>query len=428
LVKTANQAAQTTISLLEDLFQETRIRNFAVRLWDGTLWQPQPVEQPTFTLVLQHPGALRNMFLPPTEINWAEGYIYNDFDIEGNIDDMFPFAMQFLYKKWGPVEQMRYGARLLSLPKEGQLRTKDPTLKLKGSLHSRERDRQAVMYHYDQSNEFYSFILDSRMIYTGAYFAAPDEDLETAQERKLEYLCRKLGLRPGERVLDIGCGWGAFSIYAAQHYGVETYGVTLSPRQAEFAQKRIREEGLTDRCRVEVRDYRDVGGSNEYDKVASIGMFEHVGKKLLPSYFKQAWQLLKPGGVMLNHGISSTIDLQSNSGATFANRYVFPDGEMVPITTALCIAEEAGFEIRDLECIREHYTLTSRMWTRNLEAHAAEASAATSEEVYRIWRLLLSGLAYTCEIGRNTVYQALLVKPDEDGHCHLPLTRAGWYQ
>jgi cyclopropane-fatty-acyl-phospholipid synthase len=427
-VKTADRAVQTTLSLLEDLLQETRIRSFAIRLWDGTLWQPRPVEQPTFTLVLQHPGALRNMFLPPTEINWAEAYIYNDFDIEGNINDLLPFAMQFMYKKWGPVEQIRYGTRLLSLPKGGLPRSKDPTLKLKGLLHSKERDRQAVTYHYDQSNEFYSLILDSRMTYTGAYFAAPDEDLETAQERKLEYLCRKLGLRPGERVLDIGCGWGAFSIYAAQHYDVETYGMTLSPRQAEFAQKRIREEGLTDRCRVEVRDYRDVGGSNEYDKVASIGMFEHVGKKQLPSYFKQAWQLLKPGGVMLNHGVSSTTDLQSDTGATFANRYVFPDGEMVPITTALCIAEEVGFEIRDLECIREHYTLTSRLWLRRLEAHAAEASAATSEEIYRIWRLMLTGLAYTCEIGRNTVYQALLAKPDEDGNCHLPLTRAGWYQ
>src|SRR5919197_1041482 len=145
-MKTTDQAVQTTLSLLEDLFQETQFRSFAVRLWDGTLWQHQPVEQPTFTLVLQHPGALRNMFLPPTELNWAEAYIYNDYDVEGPIYDGFPFAMQFMYKKWGPIEQMRYGARLLSLPKGGQPRSQDPTLKLKGSQHSKDRDRQVVTY------------------------------------------------------------------------------------------------------------------------------------------------------------------------------------------------------------------------------------------------------------------------------------------
>jgi cyclopropane-fatty-acyl-phospholipid synthase len=157
-------------------------------------------------------------------------------------------------------------------------------------------------------------------------------------------------------------------------------------------------------------------------------MFEHVGEKLLQGYFKQAWQLLKPGGLMLNHGISSTIDLQHNDEANFANRYVFPDGEMVPITTTTRIMEQTGFEIRDLECIREQYTLTSLHWLRRLEAHAAEARTVTSEEVYRIWRLMLAGLAYTCEVGRNSVYQTVLVKPDEHGHANLALTRAGWYR
>jgi cyclopropane-fatty-acyl-phospholipid synthase len=334
-----------------------------------------------------------------------------------------------MYKKWGPIEQMRYGARLLSLPKGGQPRTKDPTLKLKGSHHSKERDHQVITYQYDQSNEFYGLFLGSHMVYTAAYFATPDEDLETAQERKLEYLCRKLRLCPGERLLDIGCGWGGLSIYAAQHYGVETYGVTLSPSQVEFAQKRIRDEGLTERCRVEVRDYRDVTGSNVYDKIAGIGMLEHVGEKMIPSFFKQTCQLLKPGGLMLNHIISSNRDLQSNSEATFANRYGAPDGEMVPISTTLGIIEQqTGFEIRDVECVREHYTLTGRLWAQRLEAHAAEARAATSEEIYRIWRLLLSGLAYTCEVGRNTAYHVLLAKPDVQGNSHLPLTRADWYQ
>ena len=237
--KATNQAVQVTLSLLEDVFSSSLARHVAVRLWDGTTWKPEPAEPTRCTLVLHHPGALRKMFLPPSDLNLGEAYIYNDFDIEGEIEAILPLMEHFVERRWGKVEQLRYGKRLLSLPKMGQPRTGDTAAKVRGLLHSKERDRQATNFHYDRSNDFFALWLDSRMIYSCAYLATPEDDLETAQERKLDYLCRKLRLRPGERLLDIGCGWGGLLIYAAQHYGVEADGITLSLRQAELARERI---------------------------------------------------------------------------------------------------------------------------------------------------------------------------------------------
>ncbi len=435
-VKTTDQAVQTTLSFVQDVLSASPQTNVTVRLWNGTVWKPtfsppsdeaQPDRpQKSFTLVLQHPGALRRMFLPPSELNLGEAYIYNDFDIEGDIEAVFPFADHFINGRWGKLEQVRYGKRLLSLPKFGQPSPHDSAAKLHGTRHSKERDRQAVTYHYDRSNDFYALWLDRRMIYSCAYFATPDDTLDTAQERKLDYICRKLRLRPGERLLDIGCGWGGLVIYAAQHYGVEAHGITLSQPQAELAQQHIREAGLAECCRVEVRDYRDVTEVQSYDKLVSVGMFEHVGESLLPTYFKQAWQLLRPGGVFLNHGIASSTPTSIQHGPTFVSRYVFPDGELVPISSTLRAAEASGFEIRDVESLREHYALTLRHWVRRLEAHADEARNLTNDVTYRIWRLYMSASAYAFQVGRNTLYQALLAKPDH-GESRLPLTRADWY-
>src|SRR5207248_4399337 len=271
-VKITDQALETTMSLLQDLFGSFSQHNFAVRLWDGSTWKAAAgnTESPRFTLVLQHPGALRSMFLPPNELNLFEAYIYNDFDIEGDIESLFAMLDQLIDERGhvSKLEQLRYGKRLKSLPKTGQPRPIDLAVKLHGTRHSKERDRQAVNYHYEQykqSNDFFALWLDRYMLYTCAYFATPNDDLDTAQERKLDYICRKLRLRPGERLLDIGCGWGGLVIYAAQHYGVEAYGITLSQQQAELAQKRIAETGLSERCRVEARDYRDVNDANSFE-------------------------------------------------------------------------------------------------------------------------------------------------------------------
>jgi cyclopropane-fatty-acyl-phospholipid synthase len=426
VTKNSAQAVQTTISLLQDLLGGAQPYNFAVRLWDGTVWEPQPGQSARFTLVLQHAGALRSMFLPPNDLTLGEAYIYNDFDIEGDIEAVFPLAEQFMNGQWGKMEQVRFGKQLLSLPKVAQQRPGDTAAKLRGARHSKERDRQAVTYHYDRSNDFYALWLDRRMVYSCAYFVAPDDDIDTAQERKLDYICRKLRLQAGERLLDIGCGWGGLVIYAAQHYGVEAYGITLSQPQAELAQQRIAEAGLSDRCRVEVRDYRDMNAEHTFDKIVSVGMFEHVGEALLPTYFKQAWGLLRPGGAFLNHGIASGSTLQGQQGPSFVGTYVFPDGELVPISTTLRVAEMSGFEVRDVESLREHYALTLRHWVHRLEARAEEARRLTSEVVYRIWRLYMAASIYSFQAGSNNIYQALLVKPVA-GKSGLPLTRADWY-
>jgi cyclopropane-fatty-acyl-phospholipid synthase len=429
--KVSDQAVQTTMSLLQDLLGSSSRHNFAVRFWEGTTWKSEPDnnEPPRFTLVLQHPGALRSMFLPPSELNLFEAYIYDDFDVEGDIESLFAILDQFIDERGhiGKLEQVRHGKRLLSLPKTAKPRPDTFAIsRLHGKRHSKERDRQVISYHYDQSNDFYKLWLDRRMLYSCAYFLTPDDDLDSVQEQKLDYICRKLRLRPGERLLDLGCGWGGLVIYAAQHYGVEALGITLSRQQAELAQEHIAQAGLSERCRVELRDYRDMKEPNSYDKIAAVGLSEHVGEAMLPTYFKQAWHLLRPGGVFLNQAITSPSTRVVLDASNFFGRYVFPDGELLPVSHVLQAAEMSGFEVRDVESLREHYPLTLRHWVRQLEGHADEARKLMSDTAYRIWRLYMAVSARGFETGRITLYQALLAKPDR-GHSGLPLTRADWY-
>ena len=417
---------QTSLSFLRDLFGHYRPRNFAVRLWDGSVWDAEPGQPASFTLVLKHPGALRKMFLPPDGLTLGEAYLYEDFDIEGELEAVLGLADALIDRQWSETEQLRYGQALLSLPEVDAPRPDSQGGQVSGELHSLERDRQAVTYHYNVSNDFYALWLDQRMVYTCAYFAAPDEDLDTAQERKLDYLCRKLRLRRGERFLDIGCGWGGLVMHAAQHYGAEALGVTLSQPQAELARERIRRAGLADRCRVEVRDYRELDSPGGYDKIASVGMFEHVGEAQLPTYFQQAWRLLRGGGVFLNHGIASSATQPVHNGPSFTDRYVFPDIQVVPISTTLRAAEETGFEVRDVESLREHYMLTMRHWVRGLEARREEVLRLTDKVTYRAWRLFFAAMAHRFRTGWLNLYQTLMVKPDR-GDSGLPLTRADWY-
>jgi cyclopropane-fatty-acyl-phospholipid synthase len=320
---------------------------------------------------------------------------------------------------------MRYVRFFLSLPFPAWTFRRRKT-HMKGRLHSRSRDRRAVAFHYDISNDFYALWLDRRMIYSCAYFSDPEQDLDTAQERKLDYICRKLRLERGERFLDIGCGWGGLIIHAAGEYGVNALGITLSRPQAELANERIQRAGLSGRCSVKVLDYREIDEPAGFDKLASVGMFEHVGEALLPEYFRRAWLLLRPGGTFLNHGIACR-PVSAARGESFMDRYVFPDGDLVPVSTTLRIAEMTGFEVRDVESLREHYALTLRRWVRRLEEHSDEARRFAGDLVYRVWRLYMSGAAYAFDTGRNNIYQTLLVKPD-NGKSGLPLTRTDWYR
>ena len=409
---------------LDALLAEYPRRDFQVRLWDGTIWGAE--RQPRFTLVLKHPGALRAMFLSPSELALGEAYIDDDYDIEGDIEAAFDLDDYLLGQERSLWQSIDLAARLQRLPRSDSRRTGlDPT-RFPGPVHSKDRDRQAVRYHYDLPAEFYALWLDPGMVYSCAYFATPEEDLDTAQVRKLDYICRKLRLRPGERLLDIGCGWGGLIMHAAAHYGVEAVGITLSVPQAEVARKRLHESELNNRCRVEVSDYRDMGHDQQYEKMVSIGMFEHVGEELLPEYFRRACSLLRPGGVFLNHGIAYSANYRRR-GPSFTDRYVFPDGELVPISTSLRAAELSGFEVRDVEGLREHYALTLHHWVRRLEAHAEEARRITDDTTYRIWRLYMAGAAHGFRSGRLNIYQTLLARPLH-GQSGLPLTREDWYR
>lgn len=419
------ESIQITHQILAELFGD-QSPDLGVRLWDGSAW---PDEAPRkATLVLKHPAALRAMLIPGTDLSMGEAYIYDDIDIQGDIESVFGLVDRLLKLSADRKVRLRLGRLLLRLPAPQPRRySQRGPARLKGKRHSIERDRQAVTYHYDVSNDFYSLWLDSRMVYSCAYFQSPDDDLDTAQLRKLDYICKKLRLKPGQRLLDIGCGWGGLVIHAAQNYGVQATGITLSQPQAELANARIQAAGLADRAQVFVRDYRQMDEREAYDALVSVGMFEHVGKALLGVYFARAWQLLKPGGVFLNHGIANRADAKPSRGRSFSDTYVFPDGELVPISTTLTIAEANGFEVRDVESLREHYTLTLRHWVRRLEAHHEEALKFVDEPTYRVWRLFLSGSAHGFKVGTNNVYQTLLVKPDPLGRSGLPLTRADWY-
>ncbi len=420
------EAIGRSVRILESLFDSGAKAQVGVRLWNGARW---PDDAPrSVTLVLKHPAALRAMFLPGHELGLAEAYLYDDFDIEGDIEAVFGLADALAAATGGWRKRLVTARELLRLPEvPPRPTTRRGPARLRGRRHSVERDRQAIAYHYDVSNDFYALWLDRRMVYSCAYFQSPQDELDAAQERKLDYICRKLRLRPGQRLLDIGCGWGGLVIYAAQHYDVTAVGITLSRPQVELANERIRAAGLADRCRVEARDYREVDEPEGYDALVSVGMFEHVGAALLPTYFAQAWQLLKPAGVFLNHGIACRATATAAHGPSFNDTYVFPDGELTPISATLTAAEGAGFEVRDVESLREHYVLTLRHWVRRLEAHHAEALQFVDEPTYRVWRLFMSGSAHGFTTGRLSVYQALLSKPDAHGRSGLPLTRADWY-
>jgi cyclopropane-fatty-acyl-phospholipid synthase len=378
------------------------------------------------------------MLLPGTEVGLAKAYLRNDFDIEGDIEAAFEVGDFLLSRLDDWKKKLKLGGLLIGLPEGGgrsimQRAARQLLPRIRGKRHSPERDRRAVTFHYDVSNDFYQLWLDRRMVYSCAYFKSPSEDLDSAQEQKLDYICRKLRLRAGQRLLDIGCGWGALVIHAAKHFGVHAEGITLSEPQAEWACSRIAEAGLENKAKIELRDYREITaeGREFFDAIASIGMAEHVGRGRLPDYFAAAHRALKPGGVFLNQAIGEDIIARPGEpegfGGSFIEQYVFPDGDIPPLPILLRAAESSGFEIRDVENLREHYTLTLRHWLCKLEAHHDEALRYVDEATYRIWRLYIAGSAHGFRSGHIAVYQTLLAKLGPSGQTSLPLTRDDWY-
>ncbi len=413
-------SVRTAIHLLEQLSGGASGNGYCVRFWDGTQWGG--TEHPRFTLVLKNPAALRHLLLSPSELSLGEAYIYDDFDVEGDLQAAFEFAETLLATPVPLSVRLELRA-ILAVPR--RFLDQRSAAALTGGVHSKQRDRDAIAYHYDLPGEFYALFLDRQLTYSCAYFRSPDDDLDTAQEQKLDYICRKLRLKPQERLLDIGCGWGSLLIHAAKFYGVHVFGVTLSAAQVESARRRIQEAGVADRCQVELCDYRDVQ-AGPFDKLVSVGMFEHVGEAMLPEYFRRAWQLLRPQGLFLNHGIAASATYQ-RKGPSFMEKYVFPDGELVPLFTTVRAAENCGFEVCDVENLRSHYALTLQHWVKRLEARADEARRLTDEAAYRTWRIYMAGSAHGFSRGRVNVYQVLLSK-SERGQAELPLTRNDWYE
>lgn len=419
------QAAQASLAFLQDLLRDYPAQDLAVRAWDGSMWSMSP--RPRFTLLLTHPASVRRMFSPPKMLTLCEAYLYGDLDVEGDIE-RFWALMEYLFVRGLPrrrMERKRIQQELQAIPEQA-LHYDRQVPRMSGEFASIDRTRQAISSHYDVSNDFYKLWLDPRMVYSCAYFTRPDQDIAQAQEQKLDYICRKLRLRSGDRLLDIGCGWGGLIRYAAEHYGVEATGITISQAQAELARERIRQAGLSSRCRVELCDYRELKGIALFDKMVSVGMFEHVSEPMLETYFQQAWRLLRPGGVFLNHAISLHLGPVMPVGTPFVYLYIFPDSQLQAVSSSLRLAETTGFEVRDVECLREHYELTTRAWLRRLEARADEARRITSELTYRVYRLYLAMSAYAFHLGQPSIHQSLLSKPDQ-GASGLPLTRADWY-
>lgn len=424
---------QQTRDVLSEILAGCPADNVGVRLWDGTMW---PDNAPRAAILsLKHPQALARMFLPGTEVGLAEAYLHNDFDIEGDIESAFGIG-DFLLARLGDWKtKLKLAGLIVALPQRDGGSTirraaRELLPRISDRRHSMERDRRAVTFHYDVSNDFYRLWLDRHMVYSCAYFRSPNDDLEKAQEQKLDHICRKLRLRPGQRLLDIGCGWGALVIHAAKKFSVQAEGITLSQPQASWARDRIAEAGLTKKAKVEVRDYREINanGSEAYDTIVSVGMAEHIGRERLPEYFKLVHCALKPGGVFLNQAIDEGIVARpDNRRGSFIEQYVFPDGDIPPISILLHAAESAGFEIRDVENLREHYALTLRHWLARLEAHHAEALSYVDEATYRIWRLYIAGSAHGFHCANMAVFQTLLAKFDPAVPARPPVTRDDWY-
>lgn len=417
---------------LDTLFPQPR--HFAIRMPDGS-HLPGPDSAP-FTLVLNRDSALRSMFRPPLEMRLGQAYLRSDFDIEG--DAVAAMGLLDAMSDLTPSDLAKLAVLWLRLPRAGKRTPPRHAVRFPGRRHSQARDRSAVRYHYDVGNDFYRLFLDRRLVYSCAYFPTGAEDIDTAQELKLDHICRKLRLRPGQTLLDIGCGWGGLVMFAAEQYGVQALGITLSEEQARFARQRILEAGLEDRVRVEVRDYRAFEGG-PFDAIASVGMFEHVGRAQMPTYFRNLRRLLRPGGLILNHGISSRHPDADMVGpvarrlcdwlmgsSSFREGYIFPDGELVPLSVVNTEAERVGFEVRDVENLREHYALTLRHWLARFQARRDEAIALTDPVMARLWRLYLAGSVFHFETAKINVNQTLLALP-VNGEVRLPPSRADLY-
>lgn len=406
-----------------------------IRAWDGS--QAGPPGAPT--LVVRNRRALRRLLWKPGELGLARAWVAGDLDIDGDLYTTLDLLAGHI---WERGEDARTLAQALRDPEvraavRGLVKLggtplppappREEARRPRRNLHTKRSDRHAISHHYDVGNDFYEIVLGPSMVYSCAYWPSPDSTLEQAQHDKLELVCRKLGLSPGQRLLDVGCGWGSMAVHAAREHGVSVVGVTLSQEQAAYARKRVADEGLTDKVEIRVQDYRDVR-DGPYDAISSIGMAEHVGAERYLEYAGDLHELLKPGGRLLNHQIARRPqrDETAYNVDAFIDSYVFPDGELQPVGITVAMLERAGFEVRDVESIREHYALTLRQWVARLEADWQRAVQLTSPGRARVWRLYMAASALAFERNRIGVNQVLAVRTPESGASGMPLRARTW--
>ncbi|MEN3315850.1 MAG: cyclopropane-fatty-acyl-phospholipid synthase [Acidimicrobiaceae bacterium] len=394
-----------------------------LRYWDGSADGPDggPGE-----VVFHTPRAMRRFLYSPDEVGLARAYVLEELTIEGDELELLRILVQAPDDLRVPPRQLASAvagaARLgvLGLP----LAPPPEEVRVRGRRHSLRRDRAAVTHHYDLGNDFYRLVLGPSMAYSCARFVDAGDSLETAQASKHDLICRKLGLAPGMRLLDVGCGWGTMAVHAATHYGVDAVGVSISPSQVELARRRVADAGLDGRVEIRLQDYRELAGEGQrFHGVSSIGMFEHVGRTRMTEYFKVLTDLLEPRGRLLNHAIS-TPEGSVSGEHSFLGRYVFPDGELQDVGVVAEAMQAQGLEIRDVEGLREHYPFTLRLWLSNLEGRWDEAVALVGRRRARIWRLYLMGSIVNFEGAAVGVHQVLAVRLADDGSSGMPLTRA----
>lgn len=375
-------------------------------LWNGQQLDFGSFAAPQVTLKVNSASALP-LLLEPSLDNLGEAYVKGKIDIEGKLSDIIDIGYSLAKSTVTSASKLARVRRYFT--------------------HTKASDKKAIQYHYDVSNAFYKLWLDENMVYSCAYFENGDEDLATAQLKKIDHILTKIQLQPGQRLLDIGCGWGALVLRAAQKFGAQCTGVTLSQNQFDLATERVKAAGLADRIEIRLQDYRDVTGP--FDRITSVGMFEHVGRKNLPAYFGKIRELLVDDGIAMNHGITSS-DYDSGEvplgGGEFIDRYVFPDGELPHISLALQAMQHGGLEAVDVESLRRHYAHTLDLWADNFEAKADEARKLVDDEKFRIWRVYLAGCAYAFEHDDVSLYQVVCRKAGRSATT-LPWSRRYMY-
>ena len=377
----------------------------SIHFWNGEILRLG--ERDTVRLSLNSAKAAASLALP-TLGKFARCYVEGDIDLEGDLHDILSLG-----------EKLCTEGESLAQDKKG-------SQAWKWWRHTHDRDRENIGYHYDVSNDFYALWLDQKRVYSCAYFRHPDDTLEAAQEAKLDHICKKLMLQPGESLLDIGCGWGGLVLWAAQNYDVHAVGITLSQNQHDYVSEQVKAHGLTGRVEVRLTDYRDVPSDMQFDKIASVGMFEHVGRGNLDGYFDKVFSLLKPGGLVMNHGITAAgLDTGGlGSGISeFIEDYVFPGGELVHAARVIESLAHSGLECLDAENLRPHYARTLWQWVHRLEAHSSEARRLIGERKYRIWRIYMAGSAHAFDRGWMALFQILAGRPLANGSLSYPFTR-----